>query len=384
MSEGEETPDRSSAAQMAVRAQPAGPDVLKLTSGKEASGKHAATADKTYVELYDVEDLIKAIRIREDTGDEVVKAKLLTAIVDSMDRKVFVGESIDPSTGYVRGVFDEKRSSKLHFNEDGFNWFENRLIVTQTQEVHEHLRQLFAFLREPTEASATRAEDAEKLQIEVRFISMPSSHKPLLADGWILSDAIVPESESVQSVKPGPKFRPVGPSDLEPIASGMRARTVVERRLAAVFQVLDDAAAKSLLDRAQEDKRTNLLQAPKTTVYNGQSVFVNDTSQSPFVVGVREVKGQFASAMTPQIQVVPEGTTVQMRPLLQENGTIRLECRLTLSKIEEVNTKTFMGTTPDSGTTLQMPTVAKHQVDTAVEMPLGRTLVIGGLETKES
>ena len=377
---GKETPDRSSPAQMAVRAQPAGPDVLKQTPAKRAPG---TPADEIYAEIYIVEDLIKAIRIREDVGEEVAKARLLTAIVDSLDRKVFVGEGVDPSTGYVKGVFDEKRSSKLNLNKNGLKWLNNNLVVNQSQAVHEHLRQLFAFLREPTEASAMGAEDTEQLQIQVRFISMPSSHKPLLADGWLLSDAIVPESESVQSVKPGPWFKPVGPSELEPIASGMRARTVVERRLPAVFQLLDDAAAKSLLDRAREDKRTNLLQSPKVTVYNGQSAFVSDTSQSPFVVGVREVKGQFASAMTPQIQVVPEGTTVQMRPLLQENGNVRLECRLILSKIEEVNTKTFMGTTPDSGTTIQMPTVAKHQVDTAVEMPLGKTLVIGGMETKD-
>lgn len=271
---------------------------------------------------------------------------------------------------------------ELNLNKNGLKWLNNNLVVNQSQAVHEHLRQLFAFLREPTEGSAAGAEDGRQLQIEVRFISMPSSHKPLLAGGWILSEAIVPESDSVKTVKPGPKFQPVGPSDLEPIAPGMRARTVVERRLPAVFQVLDDAAAKSLLDKAQEDKRTNLLQSPKATVYNGQSAFVSDTSQSPFVVGVREVKGQFASAMTPQIQVVPEGTTVQMRPLLQENNNVRLECRLTLSIIEEVDTKTFMGATAGSGTTIQMPTVAKHQVDTAVEMPLGQTLVIGGLERK--
>lgn len=111
---GEETPDRSSSAQMAIRAQPAGPDVLKLTSGKEASGKHVATADETYVELYRAEDLIKAIRIRENVGEEMAKARLLTAIVDSMKGNVFIRQGADPSTGHGMGVLDE----------DALTWFE--------------------------------------------------------------------------------------------------------------------------------------------------------------------------------------------------------------------------------------------------------------------
>ena len=50
------------------------------------------------------------------------------------------------------------------------------------------------------------------------------------------------------------------------------------------------------INAAQGDKRSNVLQAPKVTLFNGQQAFVSDTSQSPFVISVIPVVGDFAAA----------------------------------------------------------------------------------------
>ena len=66
-----------------------------------------------------------------------------------------------------------------------------------------------------------------------------------------------------------------------------------------------------LLQAAQGDHRTNVLQAPKVTLFNGQQAFVSDTSQRPFVTSVIPVVGDFAAAQQPVIVVLTEGTSPQ-------------------------------------------------------------------------
>ena len=67
------------------------------------------------------------------------------------------------------------------------------------------------------------------------------------------------------------------------------------------------------MQAAQGDDRTNMLQAPKVTLFNGQQAFVSDTSQRPFVTSVIPVVGDFAAAQQPVIVVLNEGTSLRCR-----------------------------------------------------------------------
>src|SRR5690606_37825780 len=62
------------------------------------------------------------------------------------------------------------------------------------------------------------------------------------------------------------------------------------------FAILSDIEAFFVIQAAQGDSRTNILQAPKVTLFNGQQATVSDTSQRPFVVSVIPVVGDFAAA----------------------------------------------------------------------------------------
>ena len=64
------------------------------------------------------------------------------------------------------------------------------------------------------------------------------------------------------------------------------------------------------MQAAQGDSRSNVLQAPKVTLYNGQQATVSDTTQEPFVVSVIPVVGDFAAAQQPVIVVLSEGTSL--------------------------------------------------------------------------
>jgi type II secretory pathway component GspD/PulD (secretin) len=100
-------------------------------------------------------------------------------------------------------------------------------------------------------------------------------------------------------------------------------------------------------------------------------------------MGYKELKGDARSALQPQIRVVSEGAKVSARPILLDDDRVRLECRVMLSRIGEIKTKTFKQTSAGSNITIQMPEVTKQEVETGVEMRLGQTLVIGGLLGKK-
>lgn len=120
-----------------------------------------------------------------------------------------------------------------------------------------------------------------------------------------------------------------------------------------------------------------MIQAPKVTLFNGQTAFVSDTAQSPFVVGVSPLVGPFATANRPQIRVVSEGTRLQLRPVADRSGTVHLDFAATFSKIQEVGTASI-NRTPTDGTTIQIPKVATIRVEGGAALKPGQWLLLSG------
>jgi len=171
------------------------------------------------------------------------------------------------------------------------------------------------------------------------------------------------------------------------------------------FAILSDIEAFFFIEAAQGDRRSNVLQAPKVTLFNGQQAFVSDTSQSPFVVSVVPVVGDFAAAQQPVIVVLSEGTFLTVQAVVSED---RRYVRMTLvpffSSIGQVNTFTFTGSSSSTtasnssgatdnttgranaqinsreGTTVQLPTFSFVSVSTTVSVPDGGTVLLGGIK----
>ena len=152
-----------------------------------------------------------------------------------------------------------------------------------------------------------------------------------------------------------------------------------------------------------------LLQAPKVTLFNGQQAYVSDTSQSPFVISVIPVVGDFAAAQQPVIVVLSEGTFMTVQAVVSNDRRfVRLTIVPFFSKIGNVNTFTFSGSqstttnttrngivdaaaglfdqnnnqqiTNQSGVTVQLPTFAYTTVTTTVSVPDGGTVLLGGIK----
>lgn len=321
------------------------------------------------------------------------------------------------------------------------------LVVSQTQEVHEDIRDLLEQLR--------RLQDLQ-VTIEVRFITLSDRFYERIGvsfdfdlnsnvdrpyqifgrqDPTISTQYVAPASFSTNSGVPrniidrdlhGSQSATVGlaspnlfSADLDvPVNQGSYALTVPQFGSVPAtapyggaqlgFAILSDIEAYFFLNAAQGDQRSNVLQAPKVTLFNGQQAFVSDTSQSPFVISVIPVVGDFAAAQQPVIVVLSEGTFLTVQAVVSDDRRfVRLTIVPFFSKIGDVRTFTFTGkqttsesttadgvqdtpndstkkktdkTTTSEGTTVQLPTFSFVTVTTTVSVPDGGTVLLGGIK----
>jgi general secretion pathway protein D len=185
------------------------------------------------------------------------------------------------------------------------------------------------------------------------------------------------------------------------------------------FAILSDIEAYFLIQAAQGNTRSNVMQAPKVTLFNGQNAFVSDTRQRPFVTAVVPVVGDFAAAQQPVITVLNEGTAVNVQAVVSND---RRFVRLTLvpffSQIGRVEQFQFEGSRSSrskssdeksgtdlelagaqgllgvseaaarsnefdlqsNGTTIQLPEFLFTTVTTTVSVPDGGTVLLGGIK----
>lgn len=286
------------------------------------------------------------------------------------------------------------------------------LVISQTQDVHDQIADLLEQLR--------RLQDLQ-VTIEVRFITLRDDffEQMGLDFDFNIDDNVtqLPQDDSGNSVVIGLDALGVPTANLDvsfnqgsfaasqPAFGGFDAASAGS----IGFAILSDIEAFFVLQAAQGDRRSNVLQAPKVTLFNGQQASVNDTSQRPFVTSLIPVVGDFAAAHQPVIVVLSEGTSLSVQAVVSSD---RRFVRLTLvpffSQIGEVEEFTFDGTTttdsgtnvtdPDgnptatdnvrtttSGTTVQLPTFAFTTVSTTVSVPDGGTVLLGGIKRlKES
>jgi len=171
------------------------------------------------------------------------------------------------------------------------------------------------------------------------------------------------------------------------------------------FAILSDLEMFFFMNAAQGDQRTNVLQAPRVTMFDGQSATVTDTTSRPFVTGLIPVVGDFAVAQQPVIVVLNEGTVLNVQATVSaDKRFVRMTINPTFSAIDRVDTFTFEGTrTTRSGTnvldpageitgenddveeivtgsTVQQPSFAFTNISTTVSVPDGGTILLGGIK----
>ena len=110
------------------------------------------------------------------------------------------------------------------------------------------------------------------------------------------------------------------------------------------FAILTDIEAFFFIRAAQVDERTNIMFAPKVTLFNGQSATVSSSVDRPFVTSLIPTVGFFSVGFTPQITVVREGTTLQVSAVVSaDRRFVRLTVNPVFSNLTDVFTFSFAG-----------------------------------------
>ncbi|MCI0334258.1 MAG: general secretion pathway protein GspD [Planctomycetes bacterium] len=297
------------------------------------------------------------------------------------------------------------------------------LVISQTQAVHEEIADLLEQLR--------RLQDLQ-VTIEVRFIRLNDSFFERIGIDF---DMDINDNGVNPAQIPNIPFQPFGPgsntvgllppagvnvfpnftTDLDipfrqdgfnlalPPFGGYDANSAARFG----FAILSDIEAFFLIEAAQGDRRTNVLNAPKVTLFNGQQAFVADATQRPFVVGVIPVVGEFAAAQQPVIVVLNEGTMMTIQAVVSEDRRyVRMTIVPFFTQIGDVDEFTFEGSSSStssssssddnqdgkneskdeskgetrSGVTVQLPSFSFVSVVTTVSVPDGGTVLLGGIK----
>lgn len=283
------------------------------------------------------------------------------------------------------------------------------LVVSTTTDVHEQIADLLASLRRLQNLQVT---------IEVRFITLSDSFYERIG-----IDFDVAFDDNVSALPPDDR----GPSVTVGLAGENRLLTsdldvqfnqgsfgaavptfgnfVAGQGGQIGFAILSDIEAFFFLEAAQGDARSNIMQAPKVTLFDGQIANINDTTSRPFVTGIIPVVGDFAVAQQPVIVVLAEGTQLNVQAVVSEDKRfVRLTLVPMFTQIVDVDTFTYEGsrrTTSSSetrdpgtdavvdqddrdeiivGTTVQQPSFAFTSVGTTVSVPDGGTILLGGIK----
>jgi len=296
------------------------------------------------------------------------------------------------------------------------------LIVSQTQEVQDEIQDLLQKLRELNDV---------QIIIEVRFITLRDNFFERIGidfDFRINDTADIPnplpdvlEESVIVGREPVPEiFTPTADLDVAFLQNSFASAVPnfggfdVGTAANFGFAILSDIEVFFLIQASKGDNRSNIMQAPTVTMFNGQSASVTDGALRPFVTSVIPVVGDFAVAQQPVITLLPDGTSMNVQAVVSND---RKSVRMTLvpffSQVQDVQTFTFDGTkktrretdslledlldgiddtedeieeedtiveTETSGVTIQLPTVGFTTINTVVSVPDGGTVLMGGIK----
>ncbi len=156
-----------------------------------------------------------------------------------------------------------------------------------------------------------------------------------------------------------------------------------------------------LLEAAQGDRRLNVMQAPKITVFNGQTANINVQDFQFFLTGININQANAQTFFTPNNQPFPLGVTMQVTPVVSaDRRFVRLNLTPSLTNLAstsvplipvQIPVPTILNGPGAGGTVFgqpqiftmffQQPTFTTISVNTTVNVPDGGTVLLGGLKT---
>jgi len=161
---------------------------------------------------------------------------------------------------------------------------------------------------------------------------------------------------------------------------------------------LDNVQVDFLMRATQAHQRSNSLDAPRVTVFNGESAFVQFYTTQPYVGQMEAVVDNRVGLFEPQIEESNTGVFLTISPTIsadkryvllyvqvEQNNLLSLDT-FTFNVAggagldtagEETDVPVLSGTTTSTGI-IQQPVTQENSVTTRVQVPDGGTLLLGG------
>jgi type II secretory pathway component GspD/PulD (secretin) len=278
------------------------------------------------------------------------------------------------------------------------------LVVSQTPDIQEQVQLLLDRLRELQQLQVT---------VEVRFITLSENfYERIGVDfDFQINDNQTKFAKQVQSGVFAPPTVPNEPSHLDNVIVGLTPQGVFTNDLDIPVNVssfersalpsgfagfpgqpggnggidlgvafLSSIEVFLFLEAAQGDIRSNVLTAPKITLFNGQTATISSSLTQFLVLQVIPIRDPLTGLITffPVNTPVPSTTTLTVTAIVSaDRRYVTLSLQPTITRIVN-SSRTF---SPVAGIVLQQPDIESLFVQTAVSVPDGGTRLMGGLKT---
>lgn len=139
---------------------------------------------------------------------------------------------------------------------------------------------------------------------------------------------------------------------------------------------VNDDQLRQFIQRAQSDARSNILMAPKVTLFNGQLGTISSGGQRPLITDV-ELRGR--SVLQPVVEVVEESLSIRVQPVVQTGNAIELMFEIRSSKLNAVelaNLPIHYPDKPNTKVTVQVPVIAETKLGGSVLLTKDQSILI--------
>jgi hypothetical protein len=142
------------------------------------------------------------------------------------------------------------------------------------------------------------------------------------------------------------------------------------------FQAIQDhTVVNGLIELLQATTNSEVLSSPKLAVLNGHRAIIDTGGETPFFQPAFNAAG--INTITTQFK--PTGIAVVVTPFIVTAGVVQLEISVEVSAVTG-----FVKAGIGSGAEVENPLISRREAHTVVNVPTGKTVMIGGLVTTDN
>lgn len=366
--------------------------VVKFVTKEETHGNQI-------LKMYEVRDIIhpvpsfpgREINISPSGGleqpdEEVEEREGLVVTSDALE--TLIRDNVSPES------WNEDPKNSVRITEAG------TMVVNQTPEVQEMIKQLLDDLREATgimvdiQARFLRVEDnfLEDIGVDFRGLGQPGlGTNTFINDFGDASTQADLGKEIGQGNDLGAFYDDGQDGDVRSRVEnlydvGLGNADVLQASggLSFSWSYLNDLQLQMVLRAVSKSERREIVTSPKLLVFNTARANLSVMNQVAYVQDFDVEIAQAASIADPIVDVVQDGVVLDVRPVVSaDRRFIMMELRPTVATLKRPIKEIATTLGSQNAVTIQLPELDIQRVRTTVPMPDGATVMLGGLKVSE-